>query len=138
MKIKVGGEYILDSELLISFFEHTEENHKEDVLIYMGKYFLYTISKITGERTYEDAYIFYSEKKKSIMYSIQRKNFILDSEFDYNEKFVNFKENKIFVNNKSLKHFNKHGKNEKLHTVFMDEDDFLNNKERIDTAYNEH
>jgi len=92
--------------------------------------------KITGEKTYEDAYIFYSEKKKSIMYSIQRKNFALESEFDVEMKFVNFKENKTFINNKSLKHFNKHGKNEKLHTVFIDEDDYINNKDFIDKIYN--
>jgi len=46
MKINVGGEYILDSDLLISFFEHTEENHKDDILIYMGKFYLYTISEL--------------------------------------------------------------------------------------------
>ena len=135
MKIKVGGEYILDSEKLISFFNYNNKDHKDDILVYMGKYFLYTLSKITGARTYDDSYIFYSEKKKELVYAVQRNTFVLDTEYDSNIDFVNYKENKIFINNKSFKDFQAGEEDNKLHTVWIDEDDFLNNKEKTDFLY---
>lgn len=138
MKINVGAAYKIDSELLVSFFNHIEEDHSNDTLIYMGKFFLYSISTITGEKAYDMAYIFYSEENKTFLYTIKRENFALDEEFDVNLKFVNFKDNKIFINNKSFKNFLKSDKDKKLHTVWIDEDDYLSNKEETDILYNNH
>ena len=133
MKINVGGEYVLDSDLLIPFYNYTEEGHKDDILVYLGKYFLYSLSEITGEVTYDDAYVFYSEEKKTFAYAIQRENFALEEEFQANIKYINFKENKIFINSHTIDNFNKN--KGKLHTVWIDEDDYIYNKELTDKIY---